>query len=482
MRDPKYRYSILAIIILGVIAYLPPVLMIQHFFSDSYCYLTLAKGIRTLSYSLEFHRNLKYLPFYPITIFLVNSLSLGLFGYVSSAKLVSMCSLIACSCLVFDFCFYETRSYRLPLLAGILSVLSPIFIGMSGNPLTEPLFCFLCFATFVFLLRKKDYVAWIFAGLAIMTRYEGVFLLPALVIAQWKSPRQSVGAYCIRLIVGFLILLIICAPWAYFILSHLGEFFAYSYFQDLTARNHTGLYFLSDSLLSLSPLIALLGLIGIYFYPRGLRPGVILYIIGYSLIHIYWAWRALRFTLPLAPLFTVGTISFAQFLTFKLRNLETQKLRNRSLMISAIVSVLIIPVMLFDVYVYFSLGKFNKDLRIDAIKKILEYDARAVVLTNIEPRLCGWYGLLNTITWHGFGEKEPYQYIAQKYIENQARYLIWSRTDDYPFPFFKELVQKGFVSKQVHLQEQTYTLTFYSIYFLENGNIVIFSLDLKPRG
>ena len=467
--DRNYRYSMLGIILLGIIAYLPAMVMIHKFYSDSYCYLTLAKGLRGFSYSLLAHRNLKYLPVYPISIFLVNALSLGSLGYLYSAKLVSMFSLLATACLVFDFSYDPSRSDRFPLLAGLLAVLSPVFIWMSGNILTEPLFGLLGFASYFFLFRQRNYLAWIFAGLALMTRYEGVFLIPGLALAQWKTPRQWLS--------GLLILAIICAPWTVFILSHLGEFFAYSYFQDMVIRTHTGFYFLADLLYGLSPLIAVLGLIGIYFYPQRLRPGVLIFVIAFSLLHIYWAWRFVRFTLPFVPFFTIGAVFFARGLLNKLQALMPARIR---LITVSGLALVIIPLLAGDAYAYYSLDKFRKDFEIEAVKKVLEYDANAVVLTNIEPHLAGWSGMKHTIPWWEFGEKDPYPYIAQKYLEDGARYLIWSRTGDYPFPFFKELVAKGYVFKPTQFQGRTYTLTFYSIYFLDNGNLIIFSLDLKP--
>ncbi len=470
MERRKYIYSTVIIIFLGTIAYMPSVLITRFFITDSYCYMILAANLSGLRYSLENYLHLKYLPAYPGAIFIINFLSAGFTGYLYSAKLVSMLSLIATSLLVFDFMFRHLRSNGLALFAGMLSLLSPIFIFVSGNILSESLFCLFSFAAFYFMKRPRNYIPWILAALAILTRWEGILLIPALVLMEWKNKK--------RFLLGLLIIVIICSPWIIFILSHLGQFIAFSYPGEIFIRTHTGFGFIIDLFYSASPFVFIFGLIGFIFYPRPLREGVMLYIIAYSILHIIWHYRDPRFALPIVPFFTIGAVIFFQYL---LERISARKIARHGLLSAALFALVIIPLVITDIYVYFKVEKFGKDPRKEAVQKILEYDPNAVVLTNIDPHLCKWYGLKNTHRLKELDQEAPYNWLAEKYFNSKARFLIWSVMDPYSLKFFRELGQKGFMTEDIQYEGRDLRLFFYPIVFLDGGNMIIFNLEVKPE-
>ncbi len=469
MRDRQYIYSMSALILVGIAAYLPAVLLSQNFIADSYCYLTLAEGLRSFSYSLPEFRHLKYLPFYPALISLLNFPGAGREVYLISAKLISMFSLIGVSLLVFDFLFGELRSLRLAFLAGLLALLCPNFILTSGNILSEPLFSLLGFACFFALARNRNYLAWILAGLAALTRWEGLLLVPALALREGKTPR--------RLLKGLLLGVLIYSPWGWFVLSHRSEFFTYSYPQELMIPSHTGLFFLLDVLLFLSPLLALLGAAGLGFFPKRLRPGVILYLAAYTGVHIFWHWRAMRFTLPLVPFFISGL--FFLFAGLRKKWEGGKFARERRASVAALV-VTAVSVLGFDVYAYMRLARLPADARIEAAQKLAASDQAAVVIGDMDPVMARWWGLKRGFSWRELGTRKPYPWVAERYLKDGARYLFWSGSDRFSTDLFKEPGQKGYLSQPVPYEGRNYLLTFYPMYFLDQGRLIVFNLELRP--
>lgn len=114
----SYLISAMILVFVALIAYLPIFIRTEKFFGDAYCYLSLAKGLKGLQYSLISYGHLKFLPVYPLAILLLNTVSGGLLSYVVSAKLITMISLIVTSILVFNLAFHCTRNYLLSIFGG----------------------------------------------------------------------------------------------------------------------------------------------------------------------------------------------------------------------------------------------------------------------------------------------------------------------------------------------------------------------------
>ena len=234
------------------------------------------------------------------------------------------------------------------------------------------------------LSRGKYYSAWIFAGLAILTRYEGIFLIPALLIIDWKRPRRWFS--------GLAICLAMYLPWVWHIYRHLGEFIAFSYPSEFffqTTRSGAG--FIYDLMRFLSPTIVILGILGLHKWPKLQRAGVLVFVIGFVLIHFMWYFRSSRFAIPLVPFLSIGTVLAMQ----NLLSLKTGRVKLAK--IAAIICLLaIIP---FDVYAYRSIAPISKCAQKEAVLKILEDDPSAVVLANIDPLLFNWYGGKKIYAW-----------------------------------------------------------------------------------
>jgi len=460
----------LLIIAAGVVAFLPSFLCSRNFLADAFYYLTLAKGL-PFKYSLPSYAHFKYLPAFPALILLSHLLTGRLIDFMNAAKLVSMLSLIATSVLVFDFVYYRLRSFPSALGAGIIAILSPAFLLFSGNILSELPFTFFASAAFVFMLRKKPYLPWIFAALAILTRYEGIFLIPALIIGQWRAPK--------KLALGALIMIIICGPWVFFILSNFGKFFAFSYpTEAIIAQGHAGFLFLWDMVRCLSPMIVVLGMAGILLLPRALRPGMVLFISGYIILHMYWHWRDARFIVPMVPFFALGA-AFAVdrlFQTYLPPGKSSGKIA-----LAGILALTAVSLALFDGFAFRELAGLRRDPRKAVMQKILQYDPSAVVLTNIEPVVCEWYGVKNVHRWSDLKRTDDaYAWAAERYAKDGARYLVWRKTDNFAILFFKELGQKGLLTKTVQLQGQARAIAFYPILFEDSGKMIVFSIEMNP--
>jgi len=469
-KDRNYVFAVLFLVSLSAALYLPAFFLTVRFQRDSYCFLSLAKQIPHLSYQLTHYRHLKFLPVYPVIILWFRILSFGGLDYIYSAKLASMLSLISISLLTFDFILFTMRKYYLALLAGALSAFSPIFILDSGSILTEPIFSFLAFATFVLIARKRNYLAWFFAALAVLTRYEGFFLLPALLISQ----RQELK----RLMAGIFIFLVVYSGWAWFILSHLNQFIAFSYPLELFIQKHPGAYYFRDILVYASPLVALMGTVGIFLWFRPQRIGALVFAAGFIVTHAYWHFQAARFVMPLVPFFTVGAICAVEAVYRKTERLAVPVKR---VALASAIALLILSDIVFGCNSFARLEEFRRDVKKDAIVRLHDYDPSAVVLTNIEPHLAEWWGIEKTYAWDEPGLKvDPYAWAARQYVEHNARYLIWSLSDNFAILWFKDLGQGVNVSKTIQYTGKSFILTFDPIFFLDHGDMIVFFLELKP--
>lgn len=66
-------------------------------------------------------------------------------------------------------------------------------------------------------------------------------------------------------------------------------------------------------------------------------------------------------------------------------------------------------------------------------------------------------------------------------MKNGARYLIWSKDDQYSLKWFGEMGEKGYASTQIEYQGRTYQLTCFPIYFSEDKNTIVFHLKLAAK-
>ena len=463
----SYAFSVALLTFAGLIIYSPSYFIVEKYYGDAYSYLTLAKGLRHFHYILPFERHLKFMPAYPLSILSLNLLSLGLIDYISSAKLVTMLSFMAAAVLIFDYILFQTRNYRLAILGGLVSILSPISIYCSGNIISEPLFTLFAIAAFLFNLKGRLYWAWLFASFSILTRYEGIFVALTLILMDWKKPRQ--------LVMGLIICLVLYSPWIWHILSNFGKFFAFSYpIELINYGRRTGPVFFYDIFIYLSPLIAILGVIGISKWPGRQRLGTIAFVSGFTAIHLIWYFRSSRFVIPLVPFFAVGSAFSIKYAADKAVSFS----KHGFLYAYIAVILAMIP---FDIYSYSSLEKISEDPLKETVQAILKYDASAVVLANIEPTLFYWYGGNKIYSWIDLNQgKNPYSWVAEQYLNNGARYLVWSRTDDYSLLRFKELAGKDDASVEVEYLGRQYILRFSQAIILKNKDMTIYFLELKP--
>jgi hypothetical protein len=134
----------------------------------------------------------------------------------------------------------------------------------------------------------------------------------------------------------------------------------------------------------------------------------------------------------------------------------------------------------FDVYAYMQLARLPVDARIEAAQKLAASDREAVVIGDMDPVMARWWGLKRGFSWRELGTRKPYPGVAEKYLRDGARYLIWSGLDRFSTDLFPEPGQKGYLSQPVPSEGRNYLPTFYPVYFLEQGRLIVFNLELKP--
>jgi 4-amino-4-deoxy-L-arabinose transferase-like glycosyltransferase len=107
------------------------------------------------------------------------------------------------------------------LLAAALAALSPLLLAADGSLMSETLFVSLALATLLCALaagRSTRVWLWIaaggFAGLAALTRAEGLLLVPFVVLpVAWRAARDSMSRVLLATAVAGAALVVVVAPW-----------------------------------------------------------------------------------------------------------------------------------------------------------------------------------------------------------------------------------------------------------------------------
>ncbi len=153
----------------------------QIYTYDSYYYLVLARNLRHgLDYAVAGHAHFKFLPLYPVSIAFLNLFvpNLETAGKLSNVLFSAACifPIYAIGKLIFG--------RRSGLIAAALFAFEPISVAWASVPMSEGLFTLLtCLSALFFLrwmkgCRRMDlYLAAGAAGLTMVTRWEGVFLV-----------------------------------------------------------------------------------------------------------------------------------------------------------------------------------------------------------------------------------------------------------------------------------------------------------------
>jgi len=178
---------------------------------DSYFYLVLGRNLRhgLHYYFIAGHPHFKFMPLYPMSIAFFNLLGMDLefAGRFSNVFFASACiiPIYAIGALLFH--------RRVGLAAAALFAFEPITTAWTMVPMSEGLFALLVCSSICFLVcwMKKENNYWIYltaaaAGLAMVTRWEGFFLLALLgiygVYYCWRGKmrwRQLLLAGCVAL-------------------------------------------------------------------------------------------------------------------------------------------------------------------------------------------------------------------------------------------------------------------------------------------
>ena len=161
-------------------------------FSDSVEYIVSARnllkgiGVGLQLPSGEFQPIYLHPPFYPIALAFFGALGIEL---ATIARWLNVVLFALSVLLAIAILYYATDSTWLALGAGVLFVLNPALVWISAGAMSEPLFIVLVLASILLLLKYLEstdlrllLIAGVMTGLASLTRYPGIALIPAGVL------------------------------------------------------------------------------------------------------------------------------------------------------------------------------------------------------------------------------------------------------------------------------------------------------------
>ncbi len=244
----------------------------------------------------EMPENTKRLPMYSVVIAVVSRVMPGEHPFLLAAQWINVLTLLGTLILVFVISRRWLRAWAFWCIWFL--ALNPVILKMLVKPKAGMLALFwIVWAVFLYLKRHNS--AYLVAFLASLTRYEGVFLIPAFVLADLFFSKQRINA----LVYGFLSSMGVVG-WLLFNSLRSGRVNPYGiYFStnpDLDIARfgnvlfETVVAFLPTSLLGIGKGVALLLFVAgfVVLARREKRISLVLFVftLGYFVLHyIYWA-------------------------------------------------------------------------------------------------------------------------------------------------------------------------------------------------
>ncbi|MFH1150979.1 MAG: glycosyltransferase family 39 protein [Actinomycetota bacterium] len=181
--------------VLFVLAVMLAALLVRRYYvskhtmytADSYYFLTLSRSIRdTFTYTVRGVTHTKYLPGYPVAIWLFGYVAGGL---VRSANLISVFGATLVVWVTYGLGSELFESKYVGMVACLLVAFQPTFLKWTVLPMTEGLFTLL-FASGLYLLLTgckrasppRRLAGAVLGGLAFSVRWEGILFLPLMVL------------------------------------------------------------------------------------------------------------------------------------------------------------------------------------------------------------------------------------------------------------------------------------------------------------
>ena len=171
-------------------------------------------------------------PFY--AILLVPFIKLGLSPYIVSVILALIFDLLICV-LLFSL-FRKSLNEHIALLCSLFYALSYVSIAACGYGMETQLFMLLLVASLLFLTSKHYIAMAAVAGLAVVTRPEGVLLATILAVAVFARLRRDDPNLLLR---SVLLFIGVAAPWYVFAMFYFGSPFPHSMLVKYIQRSIT---------------------------------------------------------------------------------------------------------------------------------------------------------------------------------------------------------------------------------------------------
>jgi hypothetical protein len=272
---------------------------------DSYVLASLSKNILMQGEYEIRGRFIDYIqPLYPLLVALLTLITRDFF---LSGKIISLVSGVAAIPVVY-LLWKKLESKEVALISSFLFAFNHAGWYYGIHTYRDSLFLFLSALAFLLLFLARDDKRWliwlsIVLGLATLTRGEGYLLAVSFALAYFYWERGVI----LKITKPVAIYLLIAAPWQIYKYTVTGSLIPEKLVKEASLYGHMGLNWINSIVMSLSPVLVLFLLLGI-FLSRGDYKKYLpfyLFVLIFSLAHMWSRFRVetVRYTMPLLPIF-----------------------------------------------------------------------------------------------------------------------------------------------------------------------------------
>jgi hypothetical protein len=299
-RGPARRTAVAAVVLAllacGIVLKLPVLQSVWAYWEDSYWFCLLAKSLEHGQYSIGGAPHGRFFPGYPLTLAALDLLSAGRFELPILAAWVSAVS----GSLAVALCYPLYRRWGLGepgVSAALVGMLLCAGLQLySALPLYESFFLLIVIVGLLLESRGQHLAAALFAGLAMLVKPEGAFLVLGVALA---APTWGSSIAC-ALIGSLPVLPWLARNWSVFGSPLATEYSSIYQGFATSGRTISGLEYLRHYPTFMGPLVILLALPSL---PRLRRHvAALVYTAGTLLLHVAWPGDLERYVLPHAPI------------------------------------------------------------------------------------------------------------------------------------------------------------------------------------
>ncbi len=275
-------------------AWLFPLFRVDCFTEDSHSYMALAESLRRGQYAIAGEPHAKYLPGFPAAIAAMRLLLGDSASLERSAQLTTWVAMLILLPVAWSLANHLSSTRWAGWLAALAIVLHPYVFIQSAIVYPDLLFGLLVLVVLRFCLLERPLSAGLAAGVAALIRYEGFFLL--LAVLAWGGGRRQRRWWGV--IAGSLL------PALWLLRNQLRFSHAPVPYLEEFSSHRAGLGYLADLVICVGIVALLFALIGLLSSRRKvLAPLSFLFL--HTVLHYFWWIGGTRFAVQVLPLLLV---------------------------------------------------------------------------------------------------------------------------------------------------------------------------------